>query len=303
MRQRLLNRAQALQLPTDQLSELLQRLHFATQPPAAIGGWLPQLLAQWQMPRRIVRAMAHPQQRRQLDGSSSGGGSSSNSSGRSSEQQAEAGRAADDSAANGTAQSAAAGPQAVQPQAAVQHKLGSVASGRLDAFYGWLPWPLTGLQGDLAVAGWDCDWIPPDRRARSQLNGSIALVSLSAFPGDSSGVEVEAASEELLPAHGGNSSSRGGGYASGLSRQPPRSRCSYARIVQAAEAAGATAVLLAAPAGRYPREANCSCPEECGAELGIPASMVPHSLGVVLRDVLRAGDRVNVSFEEEQVRG
>ncbi|PRW21088.1 Peptide-N(4)-(N-acetyl-beta-D-glucosaminyl)a sparagine amidase F [Chlorella sorokiniana] len=124
MRQRLLSRAHVLQLPSDQLDQLLQRLHFATQPPAAMGGWLPQLLEQWQMPRRI-----------------------------------------------------------------------------------------------------------------------------------------------------------------------------------AAEAAGATAVLLAAPAGRFPREANCSCPEECGAELSIPASMVPHSIGVVLRDVLRAGDRVNVSFEEEQGPG
>ena len=306
MRQRLLSRAQALQLPAERLTELLQRLHFASQPPAAVDGWLPQLLAQWQMPRRIVRAKAQPQAQPQREGNGSSTRSSSSSS--SSELQA----AVVTSAQGGTA---AAPEQPEGPAAAAQQGVGqpsfrSIASGRLDAFYGWLPWPLTGLQGDLAFAGWDCEWIRAGRQLHSRLNGSVALVALSAFPGDSSeAAEGQLADVELASRHSSGSSSGGSSGSSGSTgstaknRWQPRSRCSYARIVQAAEAAGATAVLLAAPAGRYPHEANCSCPEECGAELSIPATMVPHSVGVVLRDVLRAGDRVNVSFEEEQVRG
>lgn len=300
MRQRLLSRARALQLPSIQLNDLLQRLHFATQPPAAMGGWLPQLLAQWQMPRRIVRARAQPQQGRQQgaerSSSRGGGGGSSGSSG------------ADNAA--GKAATAAAGQHAT-----AQQPLRSIASGRLDAFYGWLPWPVTGLQGGLAFAGWDCEWLPPDRRLRAHLNGSVALVALSAFPGGSGSAEDTAAAgaadaaAELVLARSSSSAGTGGGTGNGASdgktnganRWQPGACCSYARIVQAAEAAGATAVLLAAPAGRQPREANCSCPVECSAELSILATMVPHSVGVVLRDVLQAGDRVNVSFEEEQV--
>lgn len=316
MRQRLLSRAQALQLPSPQLNDLFQRLHFATQPPAAIGGWLPQLLAQWQMPRRIVRARAQPQQGRQEaessssdGGNSSGGGSSSSSGSNSSSSSSGDGAAARATSAAGSH----APPTAADQQAAGQQPLASIASGRLDAFYGWLPWPLTGLQGDLAFAGWDCEWLPPDRRLRSQLNGSIALVALSAFPGGSGSAaaaaataaphaSAEVASRQSGSGSGSSSYSSGDGSGSSTNRWQPRPRCTYAHIVEAAEAAGATAVLLAAPAGRQPREANCSCPEECSAELSIPATMVPHSVGAVLRDVLRAGDRVNVSFEEVQVR-
>lgn len=313
MRQHLLRRAQAQQLPAKRLTELLQRLHFASQSPAAMGGWLPQLLAQWQMPRRIVRAKAQPQAQPQWELS---GSSTRSSSGSSSEQQAAVATSAQGGAAAAPEQPEA--PAAAAQQGAGQPPLRSIASGRLDAFYGWLPWPLTGLQGDLAFAGWDCEWIRAGRRLHSHLNGSVALVALSAFPGDSGDAAEGQLADAQLASRLSSSSSSGGNSGGGGStggsgtgstgstagnRWQPRARCSYARIVQAAEASGATAVLLAAPAGRYLREANCSCPEECSAELSIPATMVPHSVGVVLRDVLRAGDPVNVSFEEEQVRG
>lgn len=156
---------------------------------------------------------------------------------------------------------------------------------------GWIPWPVAGVSAPLALAGRDCDWIPYANAAGStagsgagaataaaaseapppgswapSLNGSVALVRLTAFPG-----------------------------ADG------RRGCTYADMLSAAEAAGAAAVLLAAPSDAELREVNCSSAAECATAVGVPATMVSHAAGWALQEAWRAGDDVNITFTDEPV--
>lgn len=221
MRQQLLARARALGLPGAQLAPLLQRLHFGTQPAARLASWLPQLLARWQSPRRVVQAAARP------------------------------------AAAAGAAAAAAAEVQLL-------------SSGRLDAAYSWIPWPLSGVSAEVALTGSDCAWPAPPSTPPPRLDASVALILLTSLPGAS-----EAA---------------GGGQ-----------RCGYERMLSAAQRGGARAVMFAAPRGAHLAEVNCTGEGECGTAIAIPATLVPYMVGEVVRNELEAGGAVTATFRDVQV--
>lgn len=87
----------------------------------------------------------------------------------------------------------------------------TITAARLDTSYSWFPASMASLSGRrLALAGADCRWLAPNAAATAGLNGSVALVTLTALPSTD-----------------------------------PRAPCSYVRLMQGATAAGADALLLA----------------------------------------------------------
>lgn len=279
MQAQLLRAARGLRLTAAQREARLRRVHFATQPALSVPGWLPRLLTDvaWLSPRRIVRATAR-------DRGSAAEGVVARGLG-----------AVPAAGAGGTPATDAHAGRSLQGSA---NRLKLLESGRLDAFYGWIPWALSGVSAPLAVAGTDCDWLPrgggrasggrgdagrssgqeaalPDGPPGSSLNGSVALITLTSLPG----------------ADPGWGSSSGGQL------------CSYGAMLAAAEAAGAAAVLFAAPPGASLALVNCTAPAECGTPVGLPASMVPHLVGEVLREAAEAGALVQLNFIDAQVTG
>jgi hypothetical protein len=132
-------------------------------------------------------------------------------------------------------------------------------STRLDAFYSWIPWPATGVEGRLVWAGDGCG---VSVRGLSALNGSVALVTQGTRSYD---LDYEGC--------------MGNGELLGLLQR-----------------AGAAAAVFAPPSGRRVFELNCSSPADCALEVGIPATMVPHDVGESLRRALQAGSRVDVAL-------
>ena len=188
-------------------AEALRRLHYAVAPASRLGGWLPEVLRDWQTPRRLLLA------------------------------------------------------NVTQPVGRP-----GLRSTRLDAAYDWIPWPVTGIRAPLALAGTDCGWVVEAVRGGGGLNGSVALILLTAPPGSEGG-------------------------------------CGYGTMLRAAEAAGAVAALFVAPEGAAVSPVACGSDAECGLAVGIPATTVPHSAGAALAAALAAGGEAVVAFAEEDGPG
>ncbi|GAB4819720.1 hypothetical protein N2152v2_006766 [Parachlorella kessleri] len=324
MRKRVQHQAHRLGLDNSTIAQRLQRMHFATEAVPELQAPLPEVLANWTSPRKLLRASnvepGRPDRSRHGRASASGSSSSSrhssaedrsssSSDGRSPRglgiQQARQLRSMALPQHAVPAEHAAGGP-AQHPAGTPASKRILIESTRLDAFYGWVPWPMTGITGELRWAGEDCHWnnfprtttlSTPARTTTSSsssssssgnsttgsnavgLYGSIALVTLSRFP---------------TPAHH-------------LGRHKRRHACSYGSILAWAQGQGATAVVVAAPAGMDLEEMTCAGGEEeeggdC-EEVKIPATMVHHSVGRRLRRQLARGDQLWVEFVEEQGPG
>ena len=155
----------------------------------------------------------------------------------------------------------------------------TITAARLDTSYSWFPASMASLSGRrLALAGADCRWLAPNAAATAGLNGSVALVTLTALPSTD-----------------------------------PRAPCSYVRLMQGATAARADALLLAGPptadggAWLAPVQApDCatSQPARCdaaAADIQAPASMVDFAAGQALVKALAAGSAVAVNFTTRQV--
>lgn len=299
MREQLRRQAVALGLRGAEAARRLRRLHFATLPVAQLEGALPSVLSEWAAPRKLLRAHTTPAPS----------------------------PAPAPAPAVGLLPLAAAGATARHAEPA--EPAAAVESTRLDAFYGYIPWPLTGVTGELQWAGWDCEWgadpAAPGGAAGTAggagLNGSVALIRLSRLPkpkkDPSRGVDGSSSSST-------DGSNSGGGRSGGAGQhvqepvplpthvegelqqgQLQRHKCSYRTMLRRAEAAGAMAVVVATPKGEEVEEITCRggeeeegpCPE---GDVGIPATMVPYRTGRQLRRLLRAGP-VRVEFPEAQV--
>ncbi|KAK9816886.1 hypothetical protein WJX72_006713 [[Myrmecia] bisecta] len=83
-------------------------------------------------------------------------------------------------------------------------------------------------------------------------------------------------------------------------------QCSYAELIANAQAANATAVLIAAPEGRDVDLMTCEG-AECSIPLTTPASMIPHAAAAQLQDAynqgVTSGQQVSVMFNTKQVAG
>lgn len=315
MRSQLLFQALAMGLNPGAIQHLFSRLHFATQPLSKLdSAWVTQLLAGWPTPRRLMRASLAP----------AGG------------QAARQGRA-DAAAAAAPVELESVGEGRVhgspsrrlqllqhshqQPQHAeqlqqqLQRQLQQgplLAVSRLDASYGWIPWPLPAAATRLEYAGQGCDWQPTP-----QLRGTVALITLLSFPAATASTPGAGAAmpmlaavaaaparhtakgEEHTAAHSGRGSASTSSSGQAAAPLQDTTECSWAEMITRAEGAGALAVVFAAPPGSDVAEVACASDAECAVLVAIPVTMVPAAAGWQLRQALLSGEALEVEFVEE----
>ncbi|KAK9835916.1 hypothetical protein WJX74_010910 [Apatococcus lobatus] len=144
---------------------------------------------------------------------------------------------------------------------------------RLDPAFEWLPWPGPRTPIPLALVQHDACQDPWS----SDVAGHAALVIPT--------------SPAQVPYSNGNDTLR----------------CSYARMIQLAQAAKAAAVLVASQPGHDVVQMICNGPGECSLPLVKPATMIGYDDAAKLRDIIMqsasGNGQVAISFADEQVPG